>query len=90
MAQRIKAFNNAFVNCIFANRENAVKTIVEHIDEHDVFAEKPTDVKMERVDDTHDRLSLAFSNGTLDGIVTWRRALDGHQYVLSGYEITES
>jgi hypothetical protein len=44
---------------------------------------------MERIDEMHDRLSLTFSNGTLDGIVTWRKAQDGHQYVLSGYEVTE-
>jgi hypothetical protein len=90
MAQRVNRFNKAFGNCLFCNRENAAKVIAERIEEYDVFADKPTGIKMERIDEMHDRLSLTFSNGTLDGIVTWRKALDGHQYVLSGYEVTES
>jgi hypothetical protein len=89
MAQRVNAFNNAFKNCIFINRENASKTIVERIDEDDVFAEKPIKVNMERIDDTHDRLSLTFSNGELDGILTWRKTKEGNHYVLSGYELKE-
>ena len=89
MAQRVKRFNKAFGNCLFCSRENAAKVIAERIEEYDVFADKPTGIKMERIDEMHDRLSLTFSNGTLDGIVTWRKALDGHQYVLSGYEVTE-
>ena len=51
--------------------------------------ENAAKVIAERIDEMHDRLSLTFSNGTLDGIVAWRKALDGHQYVLSGYEVTE-
>ena len=88
MAQRVKTFNKAFGNCLFCKREYAAKIIAERIEEHDVFADKPTGIKMERIDDMHDRLSLTFSDGTLDGIVTWHKALDGQQYVLLGYEVT--
>ena len=89
MAQRINAFNNAFKNCIFINKDNALKTITERIDENDVFTEKPVKINMERVDDRHDRLSLTFSNGELDGIITWRKTKSGNHYVMAGYELKE-
>jgi hypothetical protein len=86
MAQRINAFNKAFGNCIFVNKDNALKTITEKIEENEVFTEKPTEVKMSRIDDNHDRLSLTFSNGTLDGVVTWRKTENGKHYVLSHFK----
>ncbi len=83
MAQRINAFNKAFGNCIFVNKDNALNTIINKIEENEVFTEKPTEIKMSKVDETHDRLSLTFSNGTLNGMVTWRKTENGRHYVLS-------
>ena len=83
MAQRAKAIKNGFDNCVFLNKdtEKVVKILSDRIVEHDVFAENPQDIKMSRIDDTHDRLSLTFSNGTLDGIVTWTKTSNGLHYL---------
>ena len=83
MAQRAKAIKNGFDNCVFLNKdiEKVVKILSDRIAEHEVFTENPQDIKMERIDDTHDRLSLTFSNGTLDGIVTWTKTSNGLHYL---------
>ena len=83
MAQRAKAIQRAFNNCIFINKsiENVTRTLVEKISEHEVFTENPQDIKMTHIDDMHDRLSLTFSNGTLDGIVTWTKTSNGLHYL---------
>ena len=83
MAQRAKAIKNGFDNCVFINKdiEKVVKILSDRIAEHEVFSENPQDIKMSRIDDTHDRLSLTFSNGTLDGIVTWTKTSNGLHYL---------
>jgi len=83
MAQRAKAIKNGFDNCVFLNKdiEKVVKILSDRIAEHEVFTENPQDIKMSRIDDTHDRLSLTFSNGTLDGIVTWTKTSNGLHYL---------
>lgn len=83
MAQRAKAIKNGFDNCVFLNKdtEKVVKILSDRIAEHDVFSENPQDIKMSRIDDTHDRLSLTFSNGTLDGIVTWTKTSNDLHYL---------
>ena len=83
MAQRAKAIKNGFDNCVFLNKdiEKVVKILSDRIAEHEVFTENPQDIKMSRIDDVHDRLSLTFSNGTLDGIVTWTKTSNGLHYL---------
>lgn len=83
MAQRARAIKNGFDNCEFLNKgiEKVVKILSDRIAEHEVFTENPQEIKMSRIDDTHDRLSLTFSNGTLDGIVTWTKTSNGLHYL---------
>ena len=83
MSQRVNAIKNGFDNCVFLNKdiEKVVKILSDRIAEHEVFTENPQDIKMSRIDDTHDRLSLTFSNGTLDGIVTWTKTSNGLHYL---------
>lgn len=91
MAQRAKAIKRAFDNCIFINKstENVTRTLSEKISEREVFTENPQGIKMERIDDMHDRLSLTFSNGTLDGIVTWTKTSNGLHYLFH-FDVEES
>ena len=91
MAQRAKAIQRAFNNCIFINKsaENVARTLTEKISEHDVFTENPQDIKVTHIDDMHDRLSLTFSNGTLDGIVTWTKTSNGLHYLFH-FDVEES
>lgn len=91
MAQRAKAIKNGFDNCVFINKdiEKVVKILSDRIAEHEVFTENPQDIKMSRIDDTHDRLSLTFSNGTLDGIVTWTKTSNGLHYLFH-FDVAEN
>lgn len=91
MAQRAKAIKNGFDNCVFLNKdiEKVVKILSDRIAEHEVFTENPQDIKMSRIDDTHDRLSLTFSNGTLDGIVTWTKTSNGLHYLFH-FDVAEN
>ena len=86
MGQRVYAMNKAFGNCIFINKDNACKTITQKIEECGVFAEMPEAIQMTRIDDTHDRLRLAFSNGELDGVVTWEKTQNGLHHVFKKFE----
>ena len=91
MSQRAKAIKNGFDNCVFINKdiEKVVKILSDRIAEHEVFTENPQDIKMSRIDDTHDRLSLTFSNGTLDGIVTWTKTSNGLHYLFH-FDVAEN
>ena len=91
MAQRAKAIKNGFDNCVFLNKdiEKVVNILSDRIAEHEVFTENPQDIKMSRIDDTHDRLSLTFSNGTLDGIVTWTKTSNGLHYLFH-FDVAEN
>jgi hypothetical protein len=86
MAQRVNAINKAFGNCIFINKDKACDIITEKIADYEVFTEKPEAIKMEHIDETHDRLCLAFSNGELDGIVTWGKTQNGLHHVFKKFE----
>lgn len=91
MSQRVNAIKNGFDNCVFVNKDidKVIKTLTERISEHDVFTDNPQDIKMSRIDDTHDRLSLTFSNGTLDGIVTWTKTSNDLHYLFH-FDVAEN
>lgn len=89
MAQRVNAINKAFGNCIFINKDirSVTRTLKKKIAECDVFTETPLDIKMENIDDMHDKLSLTFSNGEVNGVVTWRKtSYNDKHYVFSKFE----
>jgi len=87
MAQRVNAINKAFGNCIFTNKENALNVIKEKINSCEVFTDNPIDITMARIDNTHDRLHLSFNNGTLDGVVSWKKTKDDKHYVFERFDI---
>lgn len=88
MAQRVNAINKAFGNCIFINKDvkSVTNILNDKIAERDVFTETPLGIKMENIDDMHDKLTLTFSNGELSGVVTWRKTSNDKYYVFSKFE----
>ena len=88
MAQRVNAINKAFGKCIFISRDNAINVIKKKINECDVLTENPTDISMAKIDNTHDRLCLTFNNGTLDGVVSWKKTQNDRHYIFDKFEIT--
>ena len=88
MAQRVNAINKAFGNCIFINKDvkSVTNILNDKIAEREVFTETPLGIKMENIDDMHDKLTLTFSNGELSGVVTWRKTSNDKHYVFSKFE----
>ncbi len=81
----VKAFNEGFGNCIFMTREPEYiqSTIMDEINEHQ-FMEIPTSITVTPVDDLHDKLSLELRDGKVEGVLSWRKSVEGAHYVLEG------
>lgn len=79
----VKAFNEGFGNCIFMSRDpkNIESTIMNKIGEHQ-FMEVPTNVQVTPIDDLHDKLSLELKDGSVEGVLSWRKSAAGAHYVL--------
>ena len=87
----VTSINIGFGNCVFLNRDpQTIEGIISNkINDPnvDLAIAKPTSVKVEHIDDLHDKLSLAY-NGTdnVEGVITWRKSVDDMHYVFANFE----
>lgn len=84
------SINASFKNAVFLNRNR--KTIQGVISErimdtkYLVLANRPKAVKVETIDDLHDKLSLLYDDKDVEGTITWRPSANGKHYVFSKFE----
>jgi len=87
----MSSINVGFGNCLFTNRNPKViqGVISERImnPKYVVVTHRPKEVKVETIDDLHDKLLLKYDNNEdVEGTITWRPSQDGHQYVFTKFE----
>ena len=88
----IKAINVGFGNTLFITREsNRIQdTITQKVmdDKIALMPNKPKSVKVETIDDLHDKLSLLYDDETenVEGTITWRKSKDEKHYVFAKFE----
>ena len=80
-----RAINNAFVNTIFPNREekaihSTLKTKVHGSDNVGIIPTIPN-IKVETIDETHDKLTLIYEDYRIEGVVTWRPTKSSYVFV---------
>lgn len=90
MKTTITSINLAFGNCVFLDRNpKVVEGIISNkINDHkiDVLANKPKAIKVETIDNLHDKLSLLYDDKDVEGTITWRPSQNGKHYVFSKFE----
>lgn len=82
--------NIGFGNCVFLNRnpKSVEGIITDKINDPKivVLSVKPKAVKVETIDDLHDKLSLLYDDKNVEGTITWRPSANGKHYVFSKFE----
>ncbi len=84
------SINVGFGNCIFLSRstKHVESVISDKIFDTKfvVLAHRPKAVKVETIDDLHDKLSLRYDDKDVEGTITWRPSTNGKHYVFSKFE----
>ena len=84
------SINVGFGNCVFLSRnaKHIEGIISEKINDPkiSVLAHKPKSVKVEAIDDLHDKLSLLYDDKDVEGTITWRPSANGKHYVFSEFK----
>ena len=79
------AINRAFVHTIFLKRDNDVvlKTLNTLVHGSDNLSIIPPiqDVKVETIDDGHDKVTFYFDDYSFEGIITWKKSKNNLNYV---------
>ncbi len=82
--------NIGFGNCVFLNRnpKSVEGIITDKINDPKivVLSVKPKAVKVETIDDLHDKLSLLYDDKDVEGVITWRQSSNGKHFVFSKFE----
>ena len=83
----VDAINRNFVHNIFMSRDaecikNTLNIKVKGSDSIHMMPYVP-EVKVERIDDLHDKLSLLYDDYKVEGVVTWRESKE--HYVFESY-----
>ena len=79
-----------FANCVFVNKtpktiEGIVMRVVND-PKVTLFPKKPTNIKIERINDMSDKVVLSFDDEEVISVWTWRKSEDGKGYVLDKIE----
>ena len=86
----VSSMNIGFGNCVFLNRnpKSVEGIIIGKINDPKivVLSVKPKAVKVETIDDLHDKLSLLYDDKNVEGTITWRPSANGKHYVFSNFE----
>lgn len=91
MKQIISSINRGFGNVQFLNRNpktiEGIMTTAINDPKKVVLPITPKSIKVETLDDLHDKLSLSYDDGKdVEGTITWRKSVDGEQFVFSKFE----
>lgn len=81
------SINIGFKNCVFMSRDaecvkNTLNVLVKGSDTIHFMPCVP-EVKVEKIDDLHDKLSLLYDDYKVEGVVTWRESKE--HYVFESY-----
>ena len=92
MSDKINSLRDGFQHCVFLNRnpktiEGIFSSKINDPKIH-VLASRPKSVKVETIDDLHDKLSLLYDDvdENVEATITWRVSSDGVHYAISGIE----
>lgn len=85
-----KAINNAFMHVVFKGRdkETILKTLATKVHGSGNVSIIPSVecIKVERLDDLHDKVTIGFDDYEIQGVITWRPCEKGDNVVFIGYE----
>ena len=81
---------SGFANCVFVNRTSkTIEGIVMRVVNSPkvaLFPKKPNDIKMERISDMSDKVTLSFDDEEVISVWSWRKSENGSRFVLSSIE----
>ena len=81
---------SGFANCVFVNKTpSTIEGIVMRVVNDPkvaLFPKKPTNIKIERINDMSDKVTLSFEDEEVESVWTWRKSEDGNRFVLSNIE----
>ena len=81
---------SGFANCVFVNKTpSTIEGIVMRVVNDPkvaLFPKKPTNIKIERINDMSDKVTLSFEDEEVTSVWTWRKSEDGNRFVLSNIE----
>ena len=81
---------SGFANCVFVNKTpSTIEGIVMRVINDPkvaLFPKKPTNIKIERINDMSDKVTLSFDDEEVASVWTWRKSEDGNRFVLSNIE----
>jgi len=83
----VNSINIGFKNCVFMSRDeecvkNTLNVLVKGSDNVH-FVPCVPEIKVEKIDDLHDKLSLLYDDYKVEGVVTWRESKE--HYVFESY-----
>lgn len=85
------SINNGFRDCKFSGKDaESIKNtlnILVHGSDTIHFMPCVPEVKVESIDDLHDKLSLLYDDYKVEGVVTWRKSQNEKQYVFVNYAV---
>ena len=70
----VQSINIGFAHSVFCTRnphsiEECIKSVIN--EKKGVLANDPKNVKVETIDDLHDKMRLLYENETIEGTITW-------------------
>ena len=92
MSDKINSIKDGFLHCVFLNRNpraiEGIFTRTINDPKIHVLASRPKSVKVETIDDLHDKLSLLYDNAdeNVEATITWQQSSDGVHYAISAIE----
>ena len=85
-----QAIKNAFIYSIFLKRdkESILKTLNKKVHGSDSISIVPPipSIEVEKVDDTHDKVTFAYDDYTFVGVITWKPCANGTNFVFLNIE----
>ena len=91
MKSKFASINIGFGNCVFLTRNPmTIETVIKNkVNDLKVAwsAKRPSSVKVETIDDLHDKLSLSYDDDeNVEGTITWRPSQNGKHFVFTKFE----
>lgn len=85
-----QTIKNAFIHSIFLERdkESILKTISTKVHGSANVSIIPPiqDIEVEKIDDTHDKVTFNYDDYTFVGVITWKPCVNGMNFVFMNFE----